>query len=163
MRTMTEAQRGAKREYDRAYVRKRYAANPEARRERSRKWTKENPQARRTKDATRRARKLNACPSWSNAADIAQREAARWVFASLHGVDDCDVHLDHIIPLKAAIYIDGKLTQIASGLHVYDNLTFKLASANCSKGNRFDEAELIEHPYFEQVTYVTHINSTTKR
>jgi hypothetical protein len=134
--------------------------NPEKARESRRTWAKTHPTAIRTKKARYRASKLNACPPWADHAALAHLEAARWIFASLMQVDESEVHLDHIVPLKASSYIDGKLTQIASGLHAAENLTFKLARANTSKGPRFDEAELDYPPTYEQVTYITHHHGT---
>ncbi|HEY3654007.1 MAG TPA: hypothetical protein VGL34_03375 [Steroidobacteraceae bacterium] len=135
-----------------AYRKQQYNKNPTKYQKRSSTWAKARPDLVRANGARRRARKLNACPSWSDLAAIAHLEAARWVYASLMLVDESEVHLDHVIPLKASIYIGGKLVQIASGLHVADNLQFKLGRDNISKGCRFDEAELNYQPIYEETT-----------
>jgi hypothetical protein len=151
-KSCVEKQNYTCRECFNAHARRRYAADPVKHLKVQRIWRTANPPAIRAKDARRRAREVNALPPWTDLAAIAHLEAARWIFASLHGVDECEVHLDHIIPLKASVYINGTLTQIASGLHVEANLTFKLARDNCSKNCRFDEAELNYQPIYEQDT-----------
>jgi len=75
----------------------------------------------------RQLAKLNRTPKWANVAAMEEiyRDAAEFRAAGL------DVHVDHIIPLRA---------KLASGLHVHQNLTIKLASWNDSKGNKYDPA-----------------------
>lgn len=148
-RRATRKYREANPEQARASGRKYREANPE----KGCKWREANSEKRRANQATRRARKLNACPPWADLAAIAHLEAARWVYASLMLVDESEVHLDHIVPLRASQVVDGKLTQIASGLHVEANLTFKLASDNTSKGCKLDESELDRQPVYESVAY----------
>lgn len=65
-------------------------------------------------------------PKWANQRVIEDiyRDAAEFRAAGI------DVHVDHIVPLRA---------KLASGLHVHNNLTIKLASWNDKKGNRIDD------------------------
>ena len=112
---------------------------------------KARPDLNRAKQSRREARKLNAMPTWSSRADLAAVESFRWAWAALMGVDESDVHLDHIVPLKASEFRDGKLVQIASGLHVASNLEFKFARDNFAKGCRFKESELDAPPTYDLV------------
>lgn len=73
----------------------------------------------------RRKCKRGQTPLWADKNKIREiyRDAAEFRAAGL------DVHVDHIIPLRA---------KLASGLHVHQNLTIKLAKWNDSKGNKLD-------------------------
>ncbi len=73
----------------------------------------------------RQTAKMHRTPVWVDHRAIEEiyRDAAEFRAAGL------DVHVDHIIPLRA---------KLASGLHVHQNLTIKLASWNDSKGNKYE-------------------------
>lgn len=74
---------------------------------------------------SRQIAKLNRTPKWADRDKIGEiyRDAAEFKAAGLA------VHVDHIIPLRA---------KLASGLHVHQNLTIKLAAWNDSKGNKYE-------------------------
>jgi hypothetical protein len=65
-------------------------------------------------------------PSWADWRKIKEiyQDAAEFRAAGV------DVHVDHVIPLRA---------KLVSGLHVHYNLTVKLSAWNDSKGNRIDD------------------------
>jgi hypothetical protein len=133
-------------------------AHPEYFSKAARKYREAQPESIRSKIARRRASKVTSTPTWETSANLAAFERTRWVFAALQGVDESDVHADHVIPLRASRTINGKRTRVASGLHCVDNLTWKLAAENVRKGASLDHAEreLNVAPFYEQVTYVTH-------
>lgn len=83
-----------------------------------RKWCKNNPEKNKARAAKRRARKLNATPSW---ADLKAIENFYKNCPEKH-------HVDHIVPLC------GKNV---CGLHVLDNLQYLPAKENLKKGNKF--------------------------
>lgn len=74
----------------------------------------------------RRARKLNATPSWANSKSI---RAFYKTALHLSETTGLTYHVDHIIPLQ------GKLV---CGLHVENNLQVIPEFDNISKGNRFN-------------------------
>lgn len=77
------------------------------------------------RNAKRRTLRSMRFPKW------ADRSAIQSIYADAREFRDAglDVHVDHIIPLRA---------KLASGLHVHNNLTIKLAAWNDSKGNKFN-------------------------
>lgn len=84
-----------------------------------------NPHIAIVKSRIRKSRIAQQCPIWADQPKIAEiyRDAAEFRVAGLN------VHVDHIVPLKA---------RLASGLHVHQNLTIKLAGWNDSKSNKYD-------------------------
>lgn len=80
-------------------------------------WSKKNKGRRNAITARRHAKKIQATPMWSDAAEVAEvyRQAA------LRGW-----HVDHVVPLSS---------DIVCGLHCVANLQVLCASENCSKGN----------------------------
>ena len=90
------------------------------------KYRKENPHIRTAEQNKRRARKLNATPSWADLEKIKKvYEKAQWL-SKLTGLK---YHVDYIIPLK------GKNV---CGLHCWANLQILEASLNCSKRNKVE-------------------------
>ena len=81
-------------------------------------------------NAERRARKLQAVPSW---ADL---EVIKEFFINR----PAGYHVDHIVPLRAKWQFDGEGNRIwiAGGLHVIENLQYLTGSENCKKGCWFD-------------------------
>ncbi len=76
-----------------------------------------------SRNVARRAKKLNATPSWSEKDKILiLYQKAKWL-ESLTGLK---YHVDHIIPLQG---------QSVSGLHVWANLQILEASENIKKSN----------------------------
>jgi hypothetical protein len=100
-----------------------YAANKEAELTKVKIYHAANRELRRALEAARRARKLNATPTW----------------ADLNAIKDIYMtcpegyHVDHIIPLK---------NDRVCGLHVETNLQHLPAAENISKSNRLDESYL---------------------
>jgi len=101
------------------------AANKEKIRLSNKKYRELNPHKIVAQGLVRRNIKKQATPSWANQNKIKliYRDAREF---RAHGLD---VHVDHIIPLKA---------KLACGLHNEFNLTIKLAHWNDSKGNKLD-------------------------
>ena len=98
-----------------AYV----AGNLEKVRAAKRKWARSNPASCVAILAKRRARKLQATPTWANQALIG---------ATYERAHDLGLHVDHVLPLQ------GKLV---CGLHVPFNLQLLTPEQNNAKGNRF--------------------------
>jgi hypothetical protein len=84
-----------------------------------REYTKKNPVKVRAKCAKRRATKLQRTPLWYSSAAVAA------IYKELKP----GYHIDHIVPLQG---------EFVSGLHWAHNLQMLPASANCSKGNKFN-------------------------
>lgn len=139
-----------------AASRARAAANPERVRETYRAWRTANPERVRAHNAARRARELLATPPWARFQDLVDVEESRWTFAAMHGLDEHEVHLDHLVPLKAFARLDGRRVHVASGLHCPDNLAWKVGPENLKKNASIAhyESELMEPPSFEQVAFV---------
>lgn len=111
--------RALNRERYNAENRERYAVTREKNCARARKWCKDNPEKNTAKTALRRARKLNATPSWLTKA---QKRAISKFYeqAQIQGLT-----VYHIIPLR------GKAV---CGLHVPWNLQLLTKGENSRKG-----------------------------
>jgi hypothetical protein len=101
-----------------------YHANKAVRREAERKWRTANRHTHNATQARRRARKLQATPSWANDKYIALFYELARLESDRLGVE---VHVDHIVPLKSSR---------VCGLHCEHNLQLLVASANLTKSNR---------------------------
>lgn len=113
---LTDEQKAAKRIYSRA----RRAANLERERARNRKFGSENRDYFRERCAARRARKLQATPSWSSTHNI----------KLVYQMCPPDMEVDHIYPLQS---------DWVCGLHVETNLQYLPRIDNIRKGNRYSE------------------------
>jgi hypothetical protein len=129
-----------------------------------RKLRKECPEYFRAKHAARRAMKLQATPKWVRLQDLIDVETSRWAFAAMHGLDEHEVHLDHLIPLKTFGYIDGKRVRVASGLHCPDNLAWKTGKDNLRKGASLERAlaDTDEPSTFEQRAYAVRLGGRAR-
>lgn len=122
-----EARLAANRDY--------YQRNRDARIAYSKQWCAANPELARAIGAARQARRREAerraTPAWADQLAIlaVYKEAARLSAAT--GVSH---DVDHIVPLQA---------KNVCGLHVHWNLQPLPASANRSKQNNWDEAEVV--------------------
>jgi len=88
-------------------------------------YGKANPDKSRARMAKRRAAKLQRTPSWVDF------EAIKAIYAEAHRLEELDGitrHVDHIIPLQG---------ELASGLHIANNLQILTAEENLSKSNKF--------------------------
>lgn len=99
--------------------------NADASRVRTRKWAQENPGRARALSVERKARKLNATPTWANRFFISE------IYDLCKRRNDCKTggvnwHVDHIVPLRSAI---------VCGLHVEHNLRVIPAVENMKKHN----------------------------
>lgn len=101
------------------------AKNAAAQRERSSAWAKANPDAATANSAHRRARKLQATPSWANRFFIAEAYELAHRRTAIQGVKYV---VDHIVPLKS---------DFVCGLHVEHNLQVIPENVNARKGNFF--------------------------
>ncbi len=119
-----KAWRAANRERERATDRARYAANPTKESLRSREWQAANPEVTAARNASRKARKLQATPAWANEFFIAEAYHLAKLRTKLTGIEH---HVDHRVPLKS---------KIVCGLHNEFNLRVIPAVENLSKGNR---------------------------
>jgi hypothetical protein len=104
--------------------------NPDALKKKARKH-RQSPHGRvyyRTKDAARRASRLNATPSWLTQE---HHEQIKLIYAH---AKECEMltgdkyHVDHIVPLQG---------ENVSGLHVPWNLQVLPADINIAKSNKF--------------------------
>ena len=102
----------------RLYSKKYYLNNIEYCKNYQKQWRKNNPQKNRLKEANRRARKLQATPSWAN------MEKIKEIYLNCPK----GYHVDHIIPLQG---------NTVCGLHVENNLQYLKAKENLRKGNNF--------------------------
>lgn len=102
------------REYQRQY----YQDNQQSIVARKAAWKSLNPHVARHNSALRRARMLQATPSWADISLIRQ-----FYYSCPEGY-----HVDHIIPLKG---------ETVCGLHVINNLQYLPELENMSKGNKF--------------------------
>ncbi len=78
-------------------------------------------------EGRRRAAKKNASPAWANREAIDFAYYAADVIHKVYG--GVKPHVDHIVPLQH---------DLVCGLHVENNLQLMSASANLSKGNRWE-------------------------
>lgn len=108
----------------RALAKARYALNIEKKRADARKRQKENKVYRAMYEASRRAWKIRATPSWVNDAKlIAFYEQAKKLTESTGIIH----HVDHIVPLRS---------KLVCGLHWEANLQVLVGAENISKSNR---------------------------
>jgi len=103
-----------------------YEKNKEAYKERARKWKESNTALHNARCMERHVKKLNACPRWLNAVEVAQIQEFYDIAKAKSFHSGINHHVDHIIPLQ------GKHV---TGLHVPWNLQVLTASENCSKSN----------------------------
>jgi len=108
-------------EQNRLNSRKYYLNNIEYCKNYQKQWRENNPEKNRLKEANRRARKLQATPSWAN------MEKIKEIYLNCPK----GYHVDHIIPLKG---------NTVCGLHVENNLQYLKATENIRKGNKFCQA-----------------------
>jgi hypothetical protein len=102
-----------------------YDAHRAERVEASVKWQRDNPGAAAAKTNARRARKLQATPSWADMEfiELLYVEAAALSSLGTRG----RFHVDHIVPLQS---------KLVTGLHVQNNLRVIPARDNIAKSNR---------------------------
>ena len=105
-------------------------------RENGKRIRRERPKERLFYSAQHRAAKLQRTPLWAN------KDAIKQIYKN------CPVgmHVDHIVPLRA---------ELASGLHVENNLQYLSAKENISKLNRFE-------PYFMSVEAINEVKAFWK-
>lgn len=102
-----------------------YASNPDFFRSISKNWSKQNRSKVYLSNASRRATKLRATPTW---VDLKAMEAFYAKSVKLSEETGITHHVDHIVPLQ---------NEIVCGLHNQFNLQVLTATENISKGNRF--------------------------
>ena len=100
-------------------------SNKESISQRMRQYLQQNKAEYAARDATRRARKLEATPTWSDPIKI---KHVYWVCNFISELTGVKHHVDHIHPLQ------GKTI---CGLHVHTNLQILTAKENRAKGNKF--------------------------
>lgn len=134
--------RSCKRQQDRDYAarnretaRKRandwYYANYDYALERNKRnckvWRQNNPDKHCSKQANRRAKKIQATPKWLSESHLLQIECKYSLSKMLSRETGQLYHVDHIIPLKS---------KVVCGLHVPWNLRVIPASENLRKSNK---------------------------
>jgi molecular chaperone DnaK (HSP70) len=82
------------------------------------------------KNGRRRAKKLNACPTWLSETDLAKIKSIYKNCKNISKKTGTIHHVDHIVPLQG---------ENVCGLHVPWNLRVIPASVNCSKSNKLVE------------------------
>lgn len=107
----------------------------EAHKDDSKKWRSNNRDLLNFNEASRRARKLKATPSWSEKNQIKRlyklSRALTKTFKEEH-------HVDHIVPLK---------NEKVCGLHCIDNLQILTQKENLTKHNKFNGgAPCLDYP-----------------
>jgi len=109
-----------------SYQKKSISNRINERRASARAWNKKNKELRSSREALRRAMKLNATPKWAS-----QKYIDLWyMFAKIESERTGRiVHVDHIIPLKS---------DIVCGLHCEDNMQLLFLEDNSAKGNRYE-------------------------
>jgi hypothetical protein len=98
-------------------------------RERLREWKKNNKGKVNAQTWARRAKKLQATPSWASKEAIEEKYRLAQFFQDLSG-GFVKYHVDHIVPLRG--------TNVC-GLHVENNLQILKAVDNIKKGNKHDD------------------------
>jgi hypothetical protein len=112
------------REYNKEYSKVYYQKNTEKVKEHKKKWNDNNKDKKNAYTAKRRAKKLNATPSWADLEKIkVLYEKAKWL-ESLTGLK---YHVDHVIPL---------INDNVCGLHCWHNLQILEESLNIKKSNK---------------------------
>lgn len=122
--------RRAWRNANKALVRQRNKAwrltNADRVRKNMRSWSQENAHRKQALEATRRAKKLQATPTWSdNEVVLEYYRAARAL--NMDNTFGIKWHVDHIVPLNHPL---------VCGLHSHTNMQLLPAAENLSKGNR---------------------------
>lgn len=107
--------------------RKYYSANVSAVAERHKEWRGKNRPLCKAGEHKRRARKLNAIPSWTCEFDSFAIAQAGELAALRRAATGFDWHIDHMIPLQA---------REACGLHIGVNLQVIPQTLNARKKNR---------------------------
>ena len=114
------------RENNKERIKEYYENNKERIKECIKEYRENNKEQFNRRNARRRAKKLNATPTWANKDKIALvYEGA--TFLTEHG---SPTHVDHIYPLQA---------DWVCGLHVHENLMEIPARDNITKGNRIEQ------------------------
>ncbi len=120
MRKWTAANREKVRATNLIASRKFRAANPELCRDRVQTSKQKKPHLARKNCADRKARKIQATPSWLTQE---QHDVMEALYASAHVTK---MHVDHIVPLRG---------EDVCGLHVHWNMQLLQPEANMAKGN----------------------------
>ena len=109
-----------------AKAKARYQSQKEHILDQQRVYVKNNPGKNRAKEANRRARKLNATPSWLTDEQKAHINRTYNLANLMQEITGHKYHVDHIVPLQ------GKNV---CGLHIPQNLQVLRADLNLSKSN----------------------------
>ena len=109
------------------YSRKWGSENAEKKRQSVRAWMRKHPDKVRARNATRRAARKRAQPSWLTEGDLKEILSMYEMAFRLERETGIKHHVDHIVPLR------GKYV---SGLHVPWNLRVVTASDNLRKSNK---------------------------
>ena len=102
------------------------AANPERVSKNMRDWVRNNAHQKQALEATRRAKKLQATPRWSDNEVVLEYYRAARAF-NKDNTFGIKWHVDHIVPLNHPL---------VCGLHCHTNMQLLPAAENLSKGNR---------------------------
>jgi hypothetical protein len=104
-----------------------YQSNKVKRKKQTAQWLRNNPAVVNFQCAKRRAKKLQATPSWLSEFDLNYIKCLYAQAAFLSKIEGISYHIDHIYPLQG---------QNVSGLHVPSNLQILKASENIAKSNK---------------------------
>jgi hypothetical protein len=125
-----EENKDAIKTYARQYAARRTAENPEANREKVRKWKKDNPGKLAAQKKARKLAKTGATPKWLTKEHRAQMAALYLQAQIWTEVTGVPYHVDHIIPLNG---------ENVCGLHVPWNLRAIKGEENLKKSNKMEE------------------------
>jgi len=101
------------------------SANPDGVSAKNRRWNVAHPAQRNALVAERRAKKIQATPSWAIDFIISESYELARLRTKMTGFK---WHVDHIVPLRS---------KLVCGLHVHNNLQVIPATQNIKKGNRY--------------------------
>lgn len=99
-------------------------ANPEKVAAQQKRWKQRNPEKVNAAVMYRKARRIQATPSWANQETV----SGMYQLAALFNSTGMNIHVDHIIPLQS---------DLVCGLHCESNLQLLSANDNLSKGNHW--------------------------